>query len=368
MSSKWPLRLLPLLILLGSALVAGLMIKSREQLPRREQAEILPVVEIVTAQPGPVAVTVHSRGTVSPRRQIDLVSEVSGRVIWVAPEFVEGRQVSEGDTLLRIDPIDYEVALSEARAAVASAELSLAEVQVVVKRAAIDEAKARVAAARDRLRQAEVDLENTVITAPFDAILDSKRADLGQYVQTGTAVMHLLSTGTAEVRLPVLNDDLPFVRAGQRPDGSWYQATLTGRYGRQSFDWQARLVRREQRVDAQTRVTYLVAQVDQPYDTGRHGRQLTLGQFVEATITGGEIDPAVRLPRSAVHDASYVYLVEQGLLQRRTVEVLRAEKDSVILGKGLAAGDQVIVSRLDLMVEGMPVTTSAHTIADNRDE
>jgi RND family efflux transporter MFP subunit len=355
MLKTWTHRLLPVLILLAAAAIAWLMIASRAELPRRQTALAAPVVETMTVRPGPVPVTIHSRGTVTPKREIELVSEVSGRVVWVAPEFLGGGMVREGDILLRIDPIDYEVALSEARAALASARLSLAEVKVVVMRAAIEEAEAQVAAAEARLRQAEVDLQNTEIRAPFDAIVDVKHADLGQFVGAGGALMTLLGTEVVEVRLPVLPSDLPYLRYGRRPDGSWYRAVLTARFGRQEHRWQARLVRLEQRVDDQTRVFYVVAEVDQPYDGPRHGRPLTVGQFVEATITGAAIDPAVRIPRTALHDSAYVFLVEAGRLKRRQVELLRRERDSAIVGQGLADGDRVLLSRLDLMVEDMPV-------------
>lgn len=355
MQNKWIKRLLPLLVLSAAVGIALLMIASRAELPRREGATAIPVVDVLIAEPGPVEVTVTSRGVVTAVTDIELASEVSGRVIWVAPEFVEGGPVSQGSTLLRIDPIDYEVALSEASAAVASAKLSLAEVQVVVKRAAIEEAEARVKASRDRLRQAQADLANTAITAPFDAVIDTKRADLGQYVQAGTALMRMLSTGTVEIRLPLLASDLPFVRYGQLPDGAWHQAELTATFGDLVRSWTARLVRLEQRVDEQTRVFYLVAEVEAPYDQALHPWPLSIGLFVEADIPGAAIPLATRIPRSALHGGDSVYVVEQGSVRKRPVKVLRRERDSVIVGEGLSSGDQVILSRLDLMVEGMPV-------------
>jgi RND family efflux transporter MFP subunit len=317
----------------------------------------VPVVRILVAEPGPLPITIHSRGTVASSTAIELVSEVSGRVIWVAPEFVVGGAIKQGAALLRIDSIDYEVALSSARAALASAELSLQEAQVLVMKAAIDEAKAQVLAARDRLRQAEMDLANTEITAPFDAIIDSKGADLGQYVQAGTALMKLLGTSRVEIRLPVPASEVPLLRYGQSPDGSWPMAELTARFGAVEYRWQARLVRLEQRVDEQTRVFYLVAEVESPYDANLHPWPLSVGLFVEASIEGHALPAATRLPRSALHPGDFVYILEQGLMARRPVTVLRREQESVIVGVGLSAGDQVILSRLDIMVEDMPATT-----------
>ena len=346
---------IPMLVLAGAAAIAYAMISSRPQLPQRESKVVMPAVEVLTVQPGPVPVTIESRGIVTPRRNIELVTEVSGRVIWADPGFLQGEEVTEGQLLLRIDPLDYEVALSAAKASLASAELSLAEVQVVVKKAAIAEAEAGVVAAKDRLRQAKTDLANTEIKAPFNAVVDIKRVDLGQYVQAGSALMKLLSTGIAEVRLPLLASDIPFVNYGQDTQGNWQQLTLTASFGTVNHSWEARLARLERRVDEQTRVFFLVAQVDKPYDKSLHTHILAMGLFVEASFAGAPIPDAVRLPRSALHQQDYVYLVNDGKLHRQEVALLRREGDSVIVGEGLSPGDRVVISRLDLMVDGMAV-------------
>jgi RND family efflux transporter MFP subunit len=355
MSKSWARRLAPLAIIALAVAVAFAMVKNRSELPRREGAIRNPLVEVQIVEPGPVATRIRSRGTVAPKRRIELASEVSGKVVWVAEEFVQGGRVAKGDVLLRIDPIDYEVALSDARAALAGAQLSLAEVQVVVKRAAIEEAEARVQAAKDRLRQAEVDLANTEILAPFNAIIDAKAVDMGQYVQTGVPLMTLLGTDTAEVRLPILASDAPFVRYGQGALGTWPKAELSARFGGAVRTWWGRLVRLEQRVDAQTRVFYLVAEIDRPYDTGIHLDPLSVGLFVEAEIAGKEIAGAVVLPRTALHDNASVFVLQDGKLRRRPVTLLRMEGERVIVGDGLEAGEQVVLSRLDIMVDGMPV-------------
>jgi RND family efflux transporter MFP subunit len=351
--------IIPLAVLAIAGAIALAMVKSRSELPRREQPVSLPLVETVIVDPGAVPVSIQSRGIVTPRRNIELVTEVSGRIIWVDPGFLQGEEVKEGQLLLRIDPIDYEVALSDAKAALASAELSLAEVKVVVMKAAIAEAEARVEAARDRLRQAEIDLANTEIRAPFNAVVDVKRVGLGQYVQTGTAVMKLLSTDIAEVRLPLLASDIPFVKYGQDEQGNWHELTLTATFGNVRHSWRARLARLERRVDEQTRVFFLVAQVERPYDTSLHSHILAMGLFVEANFEGATIPDAVRLPRSALHNGEAVYVVRDGKLDRRSVTLLRSEGGSVIVGEGLQANDQVVVSRLDLMTNGMPVDTGA---------
>jgi RND family efflux transporter MFP subunit len=349
--------ILPLLVLCGALAVAWLMIASREDLPRKPTEVALPVIEVQRVEPGPVRVSVRSQGTVAPRQETALVSEVSGRIIRVSPRFLVGALVGEGEELLQIDPIDYEVAVSEAKSALASARLTLADATVLRKSASIEDAKARVEAAGQRLRQAEADRGNTIVRAPFAAVVDSRAADLGQYVTVGSPLTRLLGTERVEVRLPVLAADLPFLQ----PDAGTGPAAvlLEARFGDTTVQWRGRVARIENRVDAQTRVFYLVAAVDAPYDRSVHPQPLVVGLFVKAHIEAGPIAHAVRLPRSALHDGSWVFVVEDERLRRREVGVVRVEDDSVIIDSGLAAGDAVALSRLDLMVEGMPVRVAA---------
>ena len=103
---------------------------------------------------------------------------------------------------------------------------------------------------------------------------------------------------------------------------------------------------------------YLVAEVDAPYDTSIHPWPLSVGLFVEADIQGTDIPLATRIPRSALHGGDAVYIVQDGTMHRRAVTVLRREQDSVIVGEGLSSGDQVILSRMDVMVEGTPVSVA----------
>ncbi len=355
MKRTWIRILLPLLIIAIALAIAAAMLRSRSELPRRERQETIPLVDVMVVRPGPVAVTIHSQGTVRAQHEIDLVSEVSGRVIDVAPELQEGAQVTRGTELLQIDPIDYEVAVSDAKAAVASARFSLAEVTAILKRAAIDEAEARLQASEDRLRQAQTDLANTRIVAPFDAVIDQQHVDLGQYVQTGTPLMRLLGTDSVEIRLPILAPDVPHLEPGRRADGSWAPVLLSAQFGTVEQTWQGRQQRLEARIDDETRVFYLVAEVERPYDPSLHAQALPVGLFVRAAIEGRSIENATVVPRSALHNGSQVFLVENGSLVLRDVTVARRDANTVIIGSGLDAGDLLVLSRLDLMVPGMPV-------------
>ncbi len=350
---------MPFIIVLIALALSWAMISSRAELPRRETANAAPQVEVLRIEPANLSINIRSQGTVKAMQEIDLVSEVSGRVISVSPQFVAGGQVVAGAILLQIDPIDYEAAIADAHAALAGAELRLSEVKVVIMRAAIDEAEATVRAKEARLRQALADLENTKIKAPFDAIIDAKQVDLGQYVTAGLPLMRLLGTDIAEVRLPILASDIPFLQSDQLVEGKSPGVLFTTVRGNTELRWKGHIARLEKRVDKQTRVFHLVAEVNEPYNSELHSVLFSVGLFVDATIEGVDIPDAVLIPRSALHNGSFVFLIEDGRLKKRDVTVLRREQDSLIIEEGLVRGDVLVLSRLDLMVEGMVVSLAA---------
>src|SRR5690606_32250506 len=114
------------ILVLGSAAVAALVLLKPTPEPRPAAEQPKPRGEVVYAQPQTQTLDVHTQGTIAPRRQIDLISQVSGPVVAVAPSFVNGGFFSAGDVLLQVDAREYEYTLTRAQARVAEAERILA--------------------------------------------------------------------------------------------------------------------------------------------------------------------------------------------------------------------------------------------------
>ncbi len=346
-------KFLPLFILAGAAAIAVLMVMARPDLVTREGEVPLPLVKVIAVQKGQVPITIVAHGNVSAWRELELVAEVTGRVIWVSPDFEQGKQVAPDSPLLRIDATDYQLALAEAKAALATAELSLADARALKRKAAIGEAEANVEAARKRITKAEKDLANTEIKAPYNAVIDTQLVELGQYIVAGKTVARVLGSDRAEVRLPVIAADVGFLKP-QRENG----VVLAARIGQQEQQWKGRLTNIEARVDEQTRVFPVVVVVDFPLDPEKHTRVLPFGLFVRAEVPGTPIPDAVLVPRSALHGGNSVYVVVDGKLRRREVAAVRSDSSGVTISGGLEDGDAVVTTRLDLMFDGMPVAVS----------
>jgi RND family efflux transporter MFP subunit len=253
--------------------------------------------------------------------------------------------------LLRVDAVRYRLALAEARAALVGANNFLADATALKRKAAAREAELNIEAAQQRIIKAEQDLAYTEIKAPFNAVIDQQLVELGQFINTGQAVARLLSSDVAEVNLPVAAAEAGFLdRETKAP------VALSAEIGGEQWQWQAMLVRVESRVDSQTRVVPVVVQITSPYDDSLHAHSLPLGLFVKAVIPGKAIASAVRLPRSVLQADGSVFVLDNNTLRRREVSVALREGNFVIVSGGLATGEQVVTTRLDVMFEGMKVS------------
>jgi len=340
------------------------------------------VVRVITAQPERVRLTVDSQGQVNAEHMIDLVSEMQGNITRVAPAFVTGGYFRTGDVLLEIDATDYELARVRAEARVAEeietmdvekSEAALAaEGLFPLREARVASAEARVQSARAELAQADADLKRTRIRAPFDGRMLFTQVDLGQYVSKGQTLGRLYSTGIAEIRLPLTDQqlsylDLPF---GARPmdDLPEIAVTLRAEVGGRAAEWIGRLHRMEGAVDPDNRVWYAVARVDDPYGLQQPVQQtpLAVGLFVEAEISGRIVDDVFRLPRAALRNESNVLIADtDNRLQRRKVNVLRTDFESVLISSGLEAGEQICVSPVEAFVDGLLVKIVTESAPDD---
>ncbi len=375
------------LYVLGAGLLATALVWLTRPVVEPEPPEaVAPLVRVVTVAPEPVRFAVHTQGTVVPRTESELVPQVSGEVVWLSPGLVSGGSFEEGEPLLRVERTDYEIELESARAAVArtSSEAARARkelerqrrlaAQSVTSQARIDDAEnaARVAQAalreaRARVTRAERDLERTELVAPYAGRVREERVDVGQFVSRGVSVATLYAVDWAEVRLPLPDRELAFLdlplgrrAAAAEPEAHEAGPTvkLRAEFAGASQVWTGRIVRTEGEIDPRSRMVNAVARVEDPYGRGEAGAAppLAVGLFVEAEIEGRSVADAVVLPRAALREGDRVLVVDaEGRLRFRDVEVLRTERERVVIGAGLRAGEQVCVSPLSAAVDGMAV-------------
>ncbi len=375
--------ILPLLLILVSiVIVIGLVIHAKSrQAARKPQGEQAVLVDVVKARVQSLNFTVASQGTVKPRTETTLVAEVSGKIISVSPEFVAGGFFRKDQVLLQIDPSDYQTALKQAEANLASRRAKLADEQarsdqalkdwrnlgktgepspLVLRKPQLADAKANVKAAEADVAKAQRNLERTRITVPYAGLVRQKLVDIGQYVTPGTRLGVSFAIDSAEVRLPLTQNDLAYLDLPseveiEKEERMAIPVTLSARKDGKLEHWQARIIRTEGVVDETSRVVYAVAQVIDPYGVLGKSRQkeLRIGTFVNAAIRGIRANDVVVLPRHVLRqDGTVLVANKDDKLEIRPVEVARAEPKKVYISEGVRDGDRVVTTTLDAPVPG----------------
>tara|TARA_R110002110_G_C13470513_1_gene720811 strand:- start:49587 stop:50756 length:1170 start_codon:yes stop_codon:yes gene_type:complete len=372
-----------LVLLVGSTASYLLLVGKPEPLPQVAPQPQPVTVDVLPVVPANIALSVETQGTVHPRREINLVSQVAGRVESVSPRFAEGGFFSASEPLVKVQDVDYMLAIARAESQVAAARQRVAEEEgralqarrewrdvgtdqgnaLFLRKPQLAAAKAALAAAQADLKAAQLDLERTSIGAPFNGRISKKFVDIGQYVTPGTAIATVYDTDVVQVRLPLTDRqvallDLPLNYANvTQAEFEGVPVALRAQFGGRQWEWEGRIVRTDATIDVDSRVVYAVAEVTSPFarEEGSDRPPLSPGLFVHATISGREMADVAQLPRSALRNDGSVMVVDADQRARvREVQVLQSNARQVWV-QGLERGARVIVREPAPTVAGMKV-------------
>lgn len=376
---------LPTLVIVGA--VAGNLVMGAFKPKPEEKEEIVKATPVVVAEAiaSPTRLTLQAQGEASPRREISFSPQVSGRIVFLSPAFIEGGAFEEDDVLVRVDPAEYNYRVIQARSAVAQAKSRFESEKAEAKIARADwqelgkgegaalalrepqlaEAAAILASAEAALHEAELQLARTAIRAPFKGRVRSKLVDIGQYVTPGMALGDVYATDIMQVALPLTDSELGQlglpVGFNETADNRGPAVTLTALVGGEPREWRGRIVRTDSGYDRKTRVLFAYAEVDDPYGAGAaDGAPLAAGLFVSAAIEGREIDNAIVIPRSALRGEDEVFIARgDDTLEIRKVVVASSDKRQAILVSGVKPGERVITSPVRGAADGVAIAVAS---------
>lgn len=372
--------LLPAGILTGGVLFAAWLVLNPTQLDEASP-EIVPVaVRVMEVRSEPTKLFVESQGKVQAARTVNLSTPVAGTVAWISPKLEAGGYVVEDEPLLRLDSSDYEIALARSEAALEQAvaeelharseyerlrelgERRLAsESQIQNAERLANVTAARINEIETQLRQARIDLDRTEVRAPFDAIVQSRQVELGQYANRAQNIAVMYGADEVEVRLPLAIRqlgylDVPLDFRGELDRRVAPVVRLEGLYGGQQHVWFGRMVRTEATIAPDSNTVQSIVRVTQPQETEKNAIPLPIGLFVEASISGREIDDIIALPRAVIRNNNQVLVVDaENKMYYREVEIFRFEEERVLISGGLAPGEIVCISPIQAVVNGMTV-------------
>lgn len=315
----------PITFVVGAVIIAFLVIERPQPQSRTLAPAPVPIVEAISVRETEQPINIASQGVVSAQTRVELVAEVSGRVVKRAAAFAPGGEFDAGQVLLEVDQTDYVAALSQARASVADAERVLAVEEgsarqaqrewrelnsddanaLFLRKPQIASAKANLAAARAALVKAETDLQRTQIQVPFAGRVLRQDVDQGEYIVAGRSIGEVFASASAEIRLPL--STAQFYRLGN-PIGA--KVLVSARSGDIQHQWQGEIIRVESSVDEISRMHHVVASIENAFESGLESPALALGQFVEAKIQTVEKHRVFEIPRAALRQPQDIWLLD----------------------------------------------------------
>ncbi|MEN7342583.1 MAG: efflux RND transporter periplasmic adaptor subunit [Pseudomonadota bacterium] len=383
----------PLLIFGALGGIAMTLFNNPPERASRDRQPPRLVIEATELTPQQYTVQLQSYGTVQPRVQSMLVSQIAGQIVAMNPAFREGGFFERGETLIRIDDREYiddvriaEASLLEARQVLAEAEARSEQAlrdwerlgnegeppPLVVREPQLLSARARLASAEAAVDKARLNVQRTRIDAPFAGRVLRQSVDLGQVVTANTTLGEVYSTDVVEVRLPLRNSDLSFINLpeefrfdeGSAGDGATVRFVSDLGLG---GSWNGRLVRTEGAIDPTARQLFVVAQIDKPFEQSADARTpLKIGQYLTAEISGNTLDGVLVVPNEVIYQGSYVYVVADGILDRRQIEISWQNDVESIIAGGVEAGDQLVTTPLGQVASGTRVSIAGQADRDRK--
>ena len=340
---------------LAAALAGGLVACSADK-PAGPPAMGPMPVSVLEMQPQAVPTSIEIMAQTEGARETEVRARVGG--ILMKRLYQEGETVKAGQPLFQIDRAPYEIALAEARAKAEQTGREAARLKGLAEAKAIaqkdyDDAASANAMAQAALRQAELNLSWTTVTAPVAGTTGrALKSDGNLIAPTDSLLTSIYQTNPIWVRFSLGESDLAKFPAGRVTAKDVKGVELIQGNG-QKYEKPGKLNFLASNIDTTLGTQALRAEFDNT------GGQLLPGQFVRVRLITGERQGAYLVPQSAVLQTEMGTLVMTvGPENKVAPRPVKADewygKDWVILG-GLNAGDKVIVDNLIKLRPGMPV-------------
>lgn len=379
---KLPATLLSILFLAFVAVVSVFLIYSSEPKAERESAvrQTAMLVSVAPVERKTYTPFISGLGTVVAAQDIELSPRVSGRVESVSDTFIPGGFARKGGTLLTLDKADYEHTLLQQESALKQAEseweLELGRQDVAerdyevlgkefkdqnpslaLRKPQLESARAALMSARAARDQAKLDLDRTVIKAPFNAQILSRSANVGSEVNPGASVARLVGVDEYHVIVTVPLSKLKYIALPDKgtsapqaeirsrtvwPDGVSRHGAVRSVIGS---------------IDQETRLARILVSVDDPLaiNVAAGKPALIIGSIVQAHLQGHTFENVIRLDRAHLHRGNTVRVMKDDVLDVRNVTVVYSDTEHAYISDGLETGDLVITSTITNTRNGTPL-------------
>lgn len=361
----------------AGSFLASAALETERAIPKEsDTADRVLFVETETIEPGPYQISFKTTGLVDARARINVVPQVSGRIVAVNDQFFEGGEFEANEVLFEVEPLDFELELERLQSAVAQARTAynIAEAEteaatrewkmlnpnkkvpwLVARRPQKDEAWAALKAAKAQLKNAELDLQRTKYSLPHAGRVISSNIEVGQFVTSGQSYGEVFNPDAIEVRSTLEDQQLQWLFASQNP-----AVEIIASQQGLSKSYDGFLKRGISSLDPQTRFA--------PVSFGVKDEAATLlpGMFVDVKVQGPQLANITVVPASALQKEGVIWILdENNQLHAIEPDIAYADNDTVAV-KNLGDTPNIVVSRVSGATDGMKARTVEETESEAR--
>ena len=356
--------LLPLLIICLTAIAVFIIIKNPPEAKKRKHKQTKAIqVETISLKTKDFDIILNSYGVVEPSVTTQLISQVSGKIIYVNEKFKNGAYIKKNELLLKIEDDDYlanvkiekskyilaQQALVEEEAKSAQAKRDWQKFnknakfnELVLRIPQLKSAKANLLAALAQLEKAQLQLKRTKIFSPYDARVIKKKISIAQVISNNANLASVFETKSLEIRLPLRNNELEFIDLRNSNEVELYSNISKKTY-------KGYISRSESSIDVNTKQLYLIAHMNDI------NNELHIGEYLKAQIKVKKILNALVIPNTAIYENSYVYLENNNSILKKEIKIKWQNENISILLNDLDIENNLVTTVLSTVSSGTKV-------------
>ena len=360
---------IPIAILLGGFIIMQFLMSFREDLPSAAKKLQTKIVEVQLVKLTDVTSQITGYGRVTSAQPVLLISEVNGNLVPGTVPFRPAQDFKKGDILIKVDDRQIRLDINSVKSDLLNAlSTVLPEIKVDFpedynrwqdyfnaisydKKLALmpDTQNQKIKLFLSRfnvnklyfqIRNLEIQLEKHFFIASFNGSIISTELHAGSTARVGTRLGEIISLDNLEIEVPLPIQDIEWIDRNKPVKFS--SADMSG-------TWYGRVIRIGKNIDTRTQTVQVFVDVNNSKNSG-----LFNGVFLKAVIPGRKIEHAMTIPRKLIYNDHYVYLVNNGQLEYRKIDIARRELNSVIINGGLVINDTLVTEVLQGVAKGMP--------------
>jgi multidrug efflux pump subunit AcrA (membrane-fusion protein) len=373
---------IPVLILLAGFILMQVFLSMKEDAPKQKPEPRQKAANAVVVNLQSIQAEVVAYGRMASTQPVQLLSEVSGTLIRGDVAFLPGQRFRKGDTLIAVDSrqvdLDLNSSMSDFLNALASV---LPEIKIdfpdeyklwqdYFDECSFDGVLPELPAVVDRrikmflsrfnvyklyfaVRNHEIRREKHFFVAPFNGSVLATELRPGSSVRNASLIGRIINLDNLEIEVQVPVDEVQWLERSSSV--ALHSSEMEGA-------WKGRITRIGASIDRRTQTVPVFIAVNSSSMYGLYD-----GIFLEARMPGATVENAFEIPRKAIYDEEYVYLIDNGILKYKRVTVRRMQNETAILTGGLSSGDTLVVDLMQGVAAGMSARAILSDQGDGKD-